>query len=124
MTAVRAQVERFLGRIRNVARDRRHFDLIPRASTNSLLRALGLNTESVRQEIVGLEVDDYSGGPDADRDRPGEVWVFGRQVEHLEVYIKLKLVKDPETGQEYLKCLSFHKAEYRMKYPLREHRAS
>ena len=124
MTAVRDQVERFLGRIRNVARDRRHFDLIPRAATNSLLRALGLNTEAVRREILGIEVDDYSSGPEDDRDRPGEVWIFGRQVENLEVYIKLKLVKDPVTGQEYLKCISFHKAEYRLSYPLRGHRAS
>ena len=124
MTDVRAQVERFLRRIRNVARDRRHFDLIPRASTNSLLLALGLNSEAVRQEIVGLGVDDYSSGPEEDRDRPGEVWVFGRQVENLEVYIKLKLVKDSATGQEYLKCLSFHEAAYRLKYPLRGHRAN
>ena len=124
MTDVRAQVERFLRRVRNVARDRRHFDLIPRASTNKLLIALGLNTESVRQEILGIEVEDYSSGPEADRDRPGEVWVFGRQVESLEVYIKLKLVKDPVTDQEYLKCLSFHEAEYRLRYPLRGHRVS
>ena len=119
MTVDRAQVERFLGRIRKVARDRRHFDLIPRAATNSLLRGLGLKTEAARREIIGIEVDDYSSGPEADRDRPGEVWVFGRQVENTEVYIKLKLSKDPDTGEEYLECISFHEAEYRLKYPLR-----
>lgn len=120
MHAERGLVERFLARMAEVARDRRRFDLIPRVINNETAIALGLTRETVRQEILQLTADDYHSGPEPDRDRPGDIWVFGKRIEAMEVYIKLKLVKDPETGTEYVKCLSFHEAERRIEYPLRK----
>lgn len=103
-----------------MARDRRRFDLIPRPINNETVVALGLTRETVRQEILQLTADDYHAGPELDRDQPGEVWVFGKRIEAMEVYIKLKLVRNIEAGTEYVKCLSFHEAERRIEYPLRK----
>jgi hypothetical protein len=120
----RSEIEAFLVRVRNVLRNPQRFDLIPRAGTNATIIALGLTREALRQEILALEVEDYHTGPQPDHDRPGDIWIFGRQIEDTEVYIKLKLVKDPVTKVEHLKCLSFHKARFRMRYPFTAGRAN
>ena len=68
-------------------------------------------------ELFSLSVDDYCHGPDDDRDRPGLIWVFGKRVEGMEIYIKLKLA---EVGKEAIaKCLSFHPADFPLCFPLR-----
>jgi hypothetical protein len=66
--------------------------------------------------ILELNPDDYSAGPFADDDGSGEdVWVFGKKVGGVTIYIKLKLTDNA-------KCLSFHIAEYPMNFPLRKAR--
>ena len=65
--------------------------------------------------IIDLEVEDYSDGPIVDSlNKCGEMWVFGKDVKDREVYIKISLVK----GTNAL-CISFHIAEYPMKYPFK-----
>lgn len=65
--------------------------------------------------IIDLEVEDYSDGPIVDSlNKCGEMWVFGKDVKDREVYIKISLGK----GTNAL-CISFHIAEYPMKYPFK-----
>jgi hypothetical protein len=79
------------------------------------LIAIGI-TKHQRAEVVrSLTPEDYCEGPLPDPTRPGDIWVFGKQVEDIEVYIKLKL-----TQTEAPKCLSFHPAEHTLRYPLRK----
>ena len=73
-------------------------------------------TASQREEIVlSLSVMDYSAGPIKDEYKTGDYWVFGKQIEGDEIYIKLKIAN--HHGTEYAVCYSFHKSEYPMSYP-------
>jgi hypothetical protein len=80
------------------------------------LLELGL-TEQQREEIVlSLSVTDYHSGPIKDEYKPGDYWVFGRHIDGIELYIKIKISGRPE--EEFAVCLSFHKADYPLSYPL------
>lgn len=70
-----------------------------------------------REVIVkNLLVQDYVEGPVIDElNKSGEMWVFGKDVKNREVYIKITLGYD--NGQTI--CISFHIAEYPLKYPFK-----
>ncbi|MDE6239880.1 MAG: toxin [Muribaculaceae bacterium] len=70
-----------------------------------------------RLEIVkSIETEDYSQGPIPDELNNGsDMWVFGKDVNGTEVYIKITL--GGFNGKAI--CISFHKAEYPMNYPLK-----
>ncbi len=79
------------------------------------LADLGLTKEDCKIEILGLSVTDYCQGPQPDHDRPGDIWVFGREIADRDVYIKLKIA---EVGSDKIaKCISFHAAEHPLCYP-------
>lgn len=91
-------------------------DFVPREAFIKTLTLLGITRRICYDELLSLSVEDYCQGPENDRDRPGEVWVFGRHLEGKEIYIKLKLAK---AGKETIaKCLSFHVAEFPLCFPL------
>ena len=71
---------------------------------------IGLSMDGVKQELLDLSVEDYSKGPEPDRDFPGEIWVFGQEILGNEVYIKLKIDQEDER----LTCISFHIAKYEL----------
>jgi hypothetical protein len=94
----------------------RGLDIIPRPANIACLAELGLTRKNQREEILALTVSDYCEGPEPDKDRPGEVWVFGKRISRKEVYIKLKIAR---VGKEKMaKCLSFHPAKHRLCFPL------
>jgi hypothetical protein len=70
----------------------------------------------MREEIIlNLEVEDYSEGPLEESQQGGvEMWVFGKVIKGQEIYIKLTISK--VTGGAI--CISFHKAEFPMEFPL------
>ncbi len=81
------------------------------------LAELGLTRQDREHEILGLSVEDYSDAPRTDRDRPGEVWIFGKEISGREIYIKLKIAW---VGSEKIaKCISFHAAERPLHYPFK-----
>lgn len=64
--------------------------------------------------IKKLVATDYSEGPVTDTLLKGsDMWIFGKKVKGLEIYIKITM---GHTGSKVM-CLSFHIAEYPMKYP-------
>lgn len=66
--------------------------------------------------VMSLEWKDYSEGSIIDElNNHGEMWVFGKDVKGTEVYIKITMGA-PNTNTV---CISFHKAEYPMSYPLK-----
>jgi len=98
------------------------YHFVPREKSNQGLIDLGLtDCEEAVSWLLGLTPEDYSCGPEEDRDRPGEdIWVFGTEISGQEVYIKLKLLEDPRTGVGCrAKILGFHPAEAPLIYPLR-----
>jgi len=110
----RAQVLLFLVEAKKLIAEGK-WDLVPRKKNLDTLALLGWNDAVLIDFLNSLVPANYVSGPVADRDIPGEdVWTFGAEIEGEEYYIKLKL----KTNQQLL-CLSFHKAEYPLKYPYR-----
>lgn len=109
------QVSDFLNKFKYLVTQRR-FQLIPRLETNKTALSLGLTKTIVEQELLNLSVVNFSSGPREDRNMPGEnFWIFGKEINGCEVYIKLKIYT--VNGNEYAKCVSFHESEYTMRYP-------
>ena len=76
---------------------------------------LGLTDRQRDEIILSLSVTDYSAGPTSDEYEPGDYWIFGKKIDGVEVYIKLRITE--KSGYERAKCLSFHKAELPLSYP-------
>ncbi len=72
--------------------------------------------KSILEIVKSIKVEDYSEGPLTDELNLGsEMWVFGKDVNGDEVYIKVTL--GGFNGRTI--CISFHKAEHPMNYPLK-----
>ena len=90
--------------------------VIPRDKNQEGLIDLGLTKKLRAYEILSLSLSDYCEGPCPDENKPGNVWIFGKEVEDHEVYIKLKIVYS-KPNQAI--CLSFHKAAHPLSYPFK-----
>jgi hypothetical protein len=56
------------------------------------LALLGITIADAEATILSLIATDYVSGPEADHDScVGEIWVFGKRIDRVDVYIKLKL---------------------------------
>jgi len=96
----------------------RGLDVIPRRENIDALAELGLTRINRVDEILTLSAEDYCSGPEPDNDRPGDLWIFGKQIGDQTVYIKLKIA---QVGEEKIaKCLSFHTAKFPLCFPCRE----
>lgn len=73
-------------------------------------------TAKMREEIIlNLAIEDYSEGPVEETQQGGtEMWVFGKAIKGQQIYIKLTISKNTDRPI----CISFHKAEFHMKFPL------
>lgn len=110
-------VRDFLLEFKQVATGGSGVDIVPRVETRPTLAQLGMTLANLEELLLGLSVADYCKGPEPDRDRPGSIWIFGREIEGKEVYIKLKVA---QTGNRRIaKCISFHIARYPLRYPYR-----
>jgi hypothetical protein len=110
-------VRDFLLEFKQVATAGSGIDIVPRAETRPTLARLGLTRVNLEEILLGLSVTDYCQGPEPDRDRPSNVWIFGCEIEGHEVYIKLKVAQAGE--KRIAKCISFHVARYPLEYPHR-----
>jgi len=111
------EIRNFLKEFKEIA-SKRGIDLVPRRETNENLAQLGLTKKNCKEEIITLSLANYCKCPEPDRDKLGEIWVFGKQVEDKEVYIKLKIA---QVGEEKIaKCLSFHTPNFPLCYPYKE----
>lgn len=91
----------------------------PTEKNKDFLLESGFTNEDVEEIILSLKVRDYESGPSSDKKdfrADGEVWVFSREYEGFELYIKVKL----RNGQPIAECLSAHEAEFEMKKPKRD----
>ena len=95
--------------------DPRKFVLVMRDKNISTITRLGYTRDDVRDSILGLSVEDYCQGPEPDPDVKGDVWVFGKKTQGLEVYVKLKL--SGGSRLEMTRLISFHLAESPLTYP-------
>ena len=81
-------------------------------------------TAKIRDEIIlSIAIEDYASGPHPDEYQAGDYWVFGKFVDAIEIYIKLKIVSY-NNGAEKAVCISFHPSERPMQYPFRRLKGS
>ena len=84
-------------------------------STRYTLLDLDYDTVDVVDRLKELTVSDYSETLiDKDDDKPPLLFVFGKDINNRQVYIKLKI--KGENNRRIL-CLSFHYAKHKMKVP-------
>lgn len=85
-----------------------------RQKNEEALRALGI-TPVAREEIIKkIERDDYSHSV-IDESSFGDMWVFGKDYDGTELYIKISL---GAPGSNTI-CISFHEAEHPLGYPFK-----
>jgi hypothetical protein len=98
----------------------KHFLWVQRIEKNKSIVELGLNRKAVESELLSLSVTNYCSGPHPDKDlsKPGMVWKFGTEIDGYDVYIKLKIAEF--NGGKLAVCISFHKAEFPLRFPYRE----
>ena len=114
---IKVQVTIFLKEFKKVATEGGGLYIVNRDKNRDALISLGLTNNNRKEEILSLSTLDYCAGPKKDKDRDGFVWEFGKIINGNEIYIKLKVA---EVGNDKIaKCISFHKAEFNLCYPLR-----
>lgn len=85
-----------------------------RGKNLSTLALLDMPPSARIRVIKEIKVEDYSEGPIVDTlHKINEMWVFGKDVQKHEIYIKISM-GHPNTSTI---CISFHVAEYPMEYP-------
>ncbi len=112
----REEVERFLSRF---VQKVKVFGIVFRDDRDKNMQTL-LELEitpKYREEVImHLDPDDYVEGPIEDTlNKMGEMWVFGKEVNRRDVYIKISMGFSSSSAI----CISFHIAEYRITYKLK-----
>lgn len=83
-------------------------------STPYLLADLDYDAADVVERLKELTVEEYSETlSDKDDDKPPLLFVFGKDINNRQVYIKIK-IKGKTEGK--VLCLSFHYAEWKMSF--------
>jgi hypothetical protein len=111
----RSEVVDFLESFRKASKDGMSFE--PRPENNATIKELGLTLADCKDEVLSLTVEDYSSGPTRKEGKSSEAWIFGRQIQHYEVYVKLLIAE--RHGKSRAWCLSFHFSDHPLHYPLR-----
>lgn len=115
----RDEVEAFLANLRDsITAEPKRIRHLDRLETRAFLLDQGLNERNLFDLLTDLQVSEYSHGPELDdKGRPGEIWIFGINLNGIEVYVKIvQLTPPPEKGVTHF-CLSFHEARYPMSFP-------
>lgn len=96
----------------------RNFIFRARDKNQETLLKLGMLPSHVKDEVLQLTYIDYCKGPEQNKSRSGNIkgsiWTFGRDLEDIEVYIKLHVIPYDDTQ---CVCISFHEAAEALYYP-------
>ena len=84
-----------------------------RAENKETMKKLGFSMLNVKDILLELEKVDFSEGPKDDQEEGGDYWVFGKEINNKQVYIKLNLGKE----NRQVICYSFHFAKSNMNLP-------
>lgn len=84
-------------------------------STKYTLVDLNYDAYDVVERLKELTVRDYSETLfDRDDDKPPLLFVFGKDINNKQIYIKLKIKGEKK---KWVLCVSFHYAKWEMKFP-------
>jgi hypothetical protein len=114
---LRRQVSQFLLDFKNCLDVTNQF-IKTRTVNDETIRKLGYTISQIKDVLYSLTPDDYCHGPKKDQLHGGFYWEFGKEVEGLMVYIKIKIQTSPD-GSDSAVCYSFHESDRPMtKFPL------
>lgn len=77
-----------------------------------------MNETIIKECILNLSIENYSSGPIPDTYDNGYIWIFGIDIDCVEIYIKVAIKEAPDGKKAVL--ISFHKAEYPLPHPFKE----
>ena len=110
-----AEIVAFLRNFKRLAQS--NFIFIQRKKNLDSISQLGIKISQVKSIIMQLTYENYHKGPERDKDRKkGNIWEFGVIIDHEEVYVKLS----DDFSHNIAKCISFHKAEFKISYPYKK----
>jgi hypothetical protein len=85
-----------------------------RGKNQQTLHDLEISPGKRKEIITNLRTEDYCEGPLEEKMRGIlPMWVFGKEVNKTEVYIKISLGMENNSAV----CISFHSAQHPMSYP-------
>lgn len=116
MISTQTEVEAFLKKWKSACANQ--LSIVQRAKNRDSLACLGWTFTTAKEKLKTLTVQNYIKGPEPDRDKPGEFWFFGINSTQGDVYVKVKIFEC--AGKYFAKCVSFHLAEYEIKYPYKK----
>ena len=71
---MRKQIHTFLVEFKKAVTRGSGVMLVPRHDTRVTLSHLGITKRNLEEILLTLSVDNYSSGPEADRDKGGDIW--------------------------------------------------
>lgn len=114
--ATKQEVESFL---REFKAKMQIWDVLFRSDRDSNIQALAdLDIRPIDRKKVleKLKTTDYTEGPLEEKLHGGNnMWVFGKNFNKLEVYIKITM----GIANRQVICISFHRAKFKMKFPFK-----
>jgi len=117
LSDLRRQVTQFLRDFKNCLEITNQL-IKPRTVNDETIRKLGYTIWQIKDVLYSLTPDDYCHGPKDDQLHGGFYWEFGKEVEGLMVYIKIKIQTSPD-GTDSAVCYSFHESDRPMtNFPL------
>jgi len=114
--ATKNEVESFLKDFKTKQRVYPIFFWDERGKNAQALLDLEISPIKRKEVIEKLNTEDYSEGP-LEEKMSGilPMWVFGKEVKEIEVYIKISMGK----ANSNVICISFHPSEHPMNYPFK-----
>jgi len=107
----------FLRDFKALIRDSRYYVKKHHKNRQALID-LGITYKMREQILLELNAYDYSSGPNSDENGIADYWIFGKDIDNVEIYIKLQIVVFSD-GDEQGVCISFHPSEYALRNPLK-----
>lgn len=120
MGCTRQDVQRFLTDFKQLMDDRsKSYIYNTKSKDEDTLLELGLTYTNRNNVIYSLVVEDFSSGPHTDNYGKGDLWIFGKFIAAVEIYIKLQICTD-KYGNDRAILQSFHKVEFQpLRYPFK-----
>ncbi|MCW3116852.1 MAG: toxin [Chitinophagaceae bacterium] len=88
-----------------------------RMKNTQTLLDLEMSWQMRKKTIESLIVEDFCEGPlDDTLYGIASMWVFGKYIKELEIYVKISMGRPNGS----VLCISFHKAEHKMTYPFKK----
>lgn len=117
MIATLAEIQKFLNDFHQKVEVFDIFFLDDREKNQGSISKLDLFPGARKQVVQSLTIEDYSEGPIKNiLNKWGDLWVFGKDINGQEVYIKIAY----GVPNRRAICISFHVAEFPMNYPYKK----